>query len=307
MPQIPSDAQVSGPGYLEELNHTLMQTIDTVMPADASDMGKGVKVNSKPTEPREDESSTTPSPTQTTQEKPTAPKPAPVPKVPIRFPARKMEGPSLALPRRRSTASIGDPSKAQALADATDEARRSIEQIVSVTKAPWGGAVSLSTEQVESMERALHSLENRLEEREHLVTELESRLADRERDLAEAEALLAARERVLQAARHANDHDEAQAPISTAERAALEALKAELDKQERSLMEQKNSLAEREHFLDENENKLFEKMQAQQELEMQLEQKAEELAAKEQRLAKKDGATGHAPSAAPKQWDEFNE
>jgi chromosome segregation ATPase len=241
-----------------------------------------------------------------------APTPAPVPapapkapqlKIPIRFP-RKSDGPTLSLPRRRST--LSDPGKAQALADASDEARRNIERIVSATKAPWGGPVAFSNEQAAAMEKALRELESKVEEREHLVLELETRLADRERDLAEAEALLAARERVLDAARNASDSHLHSAPVTNAERSALEALKAELDRQEKSLLEQKNTIAEREHFLDENENKLFEKMQAQQELETQLEQKAEELAAKESRLRNAEAAVA-SKAAAPKVWDEFKE
>lgn len=237
---------------------------------------------------------------------PAAPAPAPKPvalKLPIRFPARRPDGPTLALPRRR----LSDPDKAQALADASDEARRSIDRIVSVTKTPWGGPVSLSSDQVAKMEKALRDLEAKLAEREHLVMELEGKLAEKERDLAEAEALIHARERVLEAAKHsASLSASPDAPISDAERAALEALRDELDRREKSIAEQRAVIAERERFLDDNETKLFEKMQAQQELETELDQKAEVLAAKEARLNAKSGEAPAAQTPA-KKWDEFNQ
>jgi DNA repair exonuclease SbcCD ATPase subunit len=97
--------------------------------------------------------------------------------------------------------------------------------------------------------------------------------------------------------------------ISPEEKAAMEALKMELDRHETSIREQKTALAERERFLDENEARLFSKMQEHQEKEMELDQKAEELNAREARIRLLDSQAPAAspPAAKSRKWDEFRE
>ncbi|HTZ22224.1 MAG TPA: hypothetical protein VMC06_15175, partial [Opitutaceae bacterium] len=108
----------------------------------------------------------------------------------------------MALPRRL-TARAGTRSPFE-LSEASAEARRSIEAIVSATRTPWTGAAPLNPEQATELENSLRLLATRLDERERTVDELEATLADRQRDLAEMEALLIAREKVLDAARRAH-------------------------------------------------------------------------------------------------------
>ncbi len=67
------------------------------------------------------------------------------------------------------------------------------------------------------------------------------------------------------------------APMAPEERAALEALRAELARQEASLQEAKQAVRDREAFLNESEARLFEKVQSQQEKENELEQREEDL------------------------------
>ncbi|HPO01365.1 MAG TPA: hypothetical protein PK879_11700, partial [Opitutaceae bacterium] len=170
------------------------------------------------------------------------------------------------------------PLASQPLQDASAEARRSINAIVSATRAPFGGPATLSPDQIEELERALRQLEHQLAERTRFAEEMEVKYAERMRELAELETLLAAREKVIDAAKQrAAGRPESGAALSAEERAALDALKVELDRQESSLKEQREALAEREQFLEENEGKLFEKMQQQQERETEIEQKLEEL------------------------------
>jgi DNA repair exonuclease SbcCD ATPase subunit len=218
----------------------------------------------------------------------------------------------LALPRRPTgVAGIRPPF---GLSAASAEARRSIDAIVSATRTPPVGAMPLTPDQSTELEASLRSLATRLEERERAAGELEGTLADRQRDLAEMEALLVARGKVLEAARRTV----AVVPrpgvaVSAEEKAALEALKAELDRQEVSLKEQKAALAERERFVNETEAKLFDKMMQQQEQETEIEQKLEEIGSREKRLRNREAvadpqATAAAQAAAPaKKFDEFNE
>ena len=231
----------------------------------------------------------------------------PIPPQAVRFPVKNAVAP---LTLRRRSRVEGGPSPL-ALSEASAEARRSINAIVSATRTPWGDAATLSSHQVAGLESSLRQLETRLEERERAVEEREAWLAERERDLAEMEALLDARSKVMDAARRATtSHPQANISVSAEEKAALEALKVELDRHEASLQEQKAALVERERFVEENEAKLFEKMMSQQEQETLLEQKKEELAAREKRLANltsaDPGATPQAETPARK-FDEFNE
>ena len=234
--------------------------------------------------------------------------PAPAPK----FAPKNPEGQTLALPRR--PAALAGTRSPLGLSEASVEARRSIDAIVSVTRTPGEGATALNPDQATELEASLRSLETRLEERERAAEELEAALADRHRDLAEMEALLIAREKVLEAARRAGATvPRPDAAVSAEEKAALEVLKAELDRQEASLKEQKAALAERERFVNETEAKLFDKMMQQQEQETEIEQKLEEIGSREKRLRDRDAvvdpqAAAAAQQAGPaKKFDEFNE
>ena len=234
--------------------------------------------------------------------------PSPAPKLPV----KNLAAHALALPRR--PAALAGTRSPLGLSEASVEARRSIDAIVSVTRTPWDGARALNPDQATELEASLRSLETRLEERERAVEELEAALAERHRDLAEMEALLIAREKVLDAARRAGATvPRLGAAVSAEEKAALAALKAELDRQEASLKEQKSALAERERFVNETEAKLFDKMMQQQEQETEIEQKLEEIGLREKRL--RNGAAAANPQAAidaggaepAKKFDEFNE
>lgn len=176
----------------------------------------------------------------------------------------------LVLPRR-----ISPLQRAQEAARATAEARKSIDAILSQSRAPWGGGQALSGSQVEHLEKAIRALEAKLTERDLAVADAQAKLADRERALAETEALLAAREKVIAAAKATPSEPGGQ--VSKEQEEAMRKLKEELDRQEQSLAEQRAALKEREEFLDQSEAALFEKMQAQQEKETELEQKAEDI------------------------------
>jgi DNA repair exonuclease SbcCD ATPase subunit len=202
---------------------------------------------------------------------------APLNKLPppgIRFPPKPQEPRALALPRR-----VSPLQRAAAASQATAEARRSIDAIISQSHTPWGGRSALSGSQVEELEKALRALEVKLAEREMALAEAENKLAERERELAETEALLKAREQLMEAMRHklAKGGGGAASGVSQEEADALKKLKEELEKQEQSLKEAKDALKEREEFLDQSEASLFQKMQDQQLKETELEQKEEDL------------------------------
>jgi hypothetical protein len=166
--------------------------------------------------------------------------------------------------------------RAQEATQATAEARKSIDAIMSQSRTPWSGTQALSGTQVEGLEKALRALEAKVVEREMALADAENKLAERDRVLAETEALLQAREKVIEAMRR---HPTAPtgASVNPAEMEALTKLKDELDRQEATMKEQRASLKEREEFLEQSETSLFEKMQAQQEKETELEQKSEDL------------------------------
>jgi chromosome segregation ATPase len=180
--------------------------------------------------------------------------------------------------------------RAQEASQATAAARKSIDAIMSASRAPWGGKTSLSSQQVEELEKALRALEAKVGEREMALADAENKLAEKDRALAEAEALLQARETVIDAMRKEQAAGSSGA-ASPAEMEALNKLKAELDRQEASLKEQRQSLQEREDFLNQSETALFEKMQAQQEKETELEQKQDDL----KRLARQLGVLKDEP------------
>jgi uncharacterized coiled-coil protein SlyX len=228
----------------------------------------------------------------------------------IRFPGARGAGGnvSLSLPRRRAvTRPPFDVS------DASAAARESIKAIVSATRAPFGSGIAVPPpSQVAELERSLRQLELTLAERERSIAETEARLAEQERDLAEGEALLRARERLILASRRATPVQAS--VVSPEEKAALEAMRAELERQDATLKEAKQAQREREQFIDESETKLFEKVQAQQEKEIELEQREEDLRARERRFREREAAAD--PQAAAilkaedekgKQRDEFNE
>lgn len=198
----------------------------------------------------------------------------------IKFPLRPAAAAKpLTLPRR-----VSPLQRAQEASQATAAARKSIDAIISSSRAPWGGNTPLSGAQVEELEKALRALEAKVGEREMALTEAENKLAERDRALAETEALLQAREKVIEAMRK-QVPTESGAPVSREEIEALGKLKEELDRQEAGLKEQRQALQEREDFLNQSEAALFEKMQAQQEKETELEQKEEDL----KRLARQVG------------------
>lgn len=189
----------------------------------------------------------------------------------IKFPPKPGGIKPLVLPRRPSPL-----QRAQEASQATAEARKSINTIMSQSRPPWGGTPTLSGSQVESLEKALRALEAKAAEREMALAEAENKLAERDRALAETEALLQAREKVIDAMRKEKPAQEGGSG-SAEELAALTKLKEELDRQEASIKEQRAAQQEREDFLNASEAALFEKMQAQQEKETELEQKAEDL------------------------------
>jgi DNA repair exonuclease SbcCD ATPase subunit len=192
----------------------------------------------------------------------------------------------LVLPRR-----VNPLQRAQEASQATAAARRSIDAIMSASRAPWGGKTALSATQVEELEKALRALEAKASEREMALADAENRLAEKDRALAEAEALLQAREQVIEAMRKEQAAGTNAPMMGAAEMEALTKLKEELDRQEASIKEQRQAAQEREEFLNQSEAALFEKMQAQQEKETELEQKEEDL----KRLARQLGALKDEP------------
>jgi chromosome segregation ATPase len=204
---------------------------------------------------------------------PSFPKPGPSfpPPGDIKFPVKPGSGiKPLVLPRRPSPL-----QRAQEATQATAEARKSINNIMSQSRPPWGGTPTLSGSQVENLEKALRDLEKKVGEREMALAEAENKLAERDRALAETEALLQAREKVIDAMR--KEKPAGGGSATAEELAALTKLKEELDRQEASIKEQRAAAAEREEFLNQSEASLFEKMQAQQEKETELEQRAEDI------------------------------
>jgi chromosome segregation ATPase len=189
----------------------------------------------------------------------------------------------LVLPRRASPL-----QRAQEASQATAAARKSIDAIMSSSRAPWGGKTALSGSQVEELEKALRALDAKVGEREMALAEAENKLAERDRVLAETEALLQAREKVIDAMRKQPAQS---AAVNPEEMEALGKLKEELDRQEATLKEQRQQLQEREDFLNQSEASLFEKMQAQQEKETELEQKEEDL----KKLARQAGVLKDEP------------
>jgi len=201
----------------------------------------------------------------------------------IKFPARSQSERNLALPRRH----VG--TRVPAIAEASAMARKSIHDIISVTRTPWGEARLLDSVQIGELEKNLRELEHKLVDREREMAELEVELASRERDLAESEALLIAREKLVDVGLK-KAHAHGSQAVTKEEQAALEQLRAELERQEATLKEAKKSQREREQFLDESESKLFEKVQAEQEKETELDQRDEELRAREKRLREREAA-----------------
>lgn len=173
--------------------------------------------------------------------------------------------------------------RAQEANEASAEARRSIDAIMALSRAPWGEAPKpMPGDKVLELEKALRALEAKLAERDIAVAEAEHRLADFERDRAEMEALQQARDRVRNSARRQPAVEEA--PLSKAQEEALQRLKVELDRQEQSLREQRAAYKDREDFLEQSETALFSKMQQQQERETELEQLEEEMHRKMRQL-----------------------
>jgi DNA repair exonuclease SbcCD ATPase subunit len=190
-----------------------------------------------------------------------------------KFPAKPGGIKPLVLPRR-----VSPLQRAQEASQATAEARRSIDAIMSQSRTPWtSGKPALSGTQVEGLEKALRALETKVAEREMALAEAENKLSERDRALAEMEALLLAREKVIDAMRKQPPVTGITSTVNPAELEALGKLKEELDRQEASMREQRQAIKEREEFLEQSEAALFEKMQTQQERETELEQKAEDV------------------------------
>lgn len=218
---------------------------------------------------------------------------------PIKFPPPKPRETvaSLALPRRRTP---GSRSGFEVL-NASAAARETINAIVSATRTPFGTRSALAAEKLVDLERTLRQLERTLAERERIIAETQARLAERERDVAEAEALLKAREQLNLVTRKPAA---APAGVSPEEKAALEGVRVELERQEASLKEAKEIVREREQFLDESETKLFEKVQAQQEKESELEQREEDLRVRLRKVREREAEFDPQVAAALKAEDE---
>src|SRR6267154_5097676 len=77
----------------------------------------------------------------------------------IKFPAKPGGIKPLVLPRRPSPL-----QRAQEASQATAEARKSINTIMSQSRPPWGGTPTLSGSQVENLEKALRALESKAAE-----------------------------------------------------------------------------------------------------------------------------------------------
>ena len=157
------------------------------------------------------------------------------------------------------------------------------------------------------LEKSLRQLRAKLAERERNLDGFLVRLAERESEIAETVALLLARQRLFEASRRQPGRAEGgtSAPISSEERAALQLLTEELERQETSLREDRAALKEREAFLEESENRLFEKVPSQQETE--LEQREDDLRQREARLRQRKAAQDPAAAKAKRPFDEFNE
>lgn len=142
----------------------------------------------------------------------------------------------------------------------------------------------------------------KLAERERNLDGLLVRLAERESEIAETVALLLARQQLFEASRRQPGRAEGgtSAPISSEERAALQLLTEELERQETSLREHPAALREREAFLEESENLLFEKVPSQQETE--LKQWDDDLRQRKARLRQRE-----AKAKAKQFFAEFNE
>ena len=225
----------------------------------------------------------------------------------IKFPPRPETEKPLVLPRRRLR------SAAEA-SEAAVETQKTLTAIRTVTRHPWGDLLNQDTEKVLELERSLKQLAAKLEERERSLQDFETRLAERERDMAETSTLLQAREQLLAAEKGKAIPEAGARPLSSAEQAALEKLKAEVERQQAMLQEQRQALREREAFLDESETKLFQKVQDQQEKETELEQREEDLRKRERRLREREAvhdpkvaAALEAEKAAAKKFDEFND
>ena len=205
----------------------------------------------------------------------------------IRFPTKRAEPGTATLSLRRNRAITVSPFS---VSEASAAARESIRKIVSATR-PSAGGRAADDARIAELERSLRQLELKLVERERLVQEKEARMNEHERELAEAEALLAAREQLVAASRKATP-----VHVSPEEKAALEALRAELERQESVLKEAQAALHEREAFVEESEAKLFEKVQAEQEREIELDQREDDIKSRvrKQRL----GEAAEDPQAA---------
>jgi hypothetical protein len=201
---------------------------------------------------------------------------------PIKFPIPKPREQALRLTLRRRRPAASERTSYDVL-DAAAAARQSINEIVAAARGPLNE--SPDAEKLIELERALRQLEVTLTERQRAVEETESRLVDRERDVAEMEALLVARENLAELS-----HKPSTANVSEEEKAALEELRMELERQEATLLESKKFLREREQFLEESEVKLFEKVQAQQDKENELEQREEDLIARLRRVREREAA-----------------
>ena len=157
------------------------------------------------------------------------------------------------------------------------------------------------------LEKSLRQLRAKLAEREQNLDGFLVRLAERESEIAETVALLLARQRLFEASRRQPGRAEGgtSALILSEERAALQLLTEELERQETSLREHRAALKEREAFLEESENRLFEKVPSQQETE--LEQREDDLRQREARLRQRKAAQDPAAAKAKRPFDEFNE
>src|SRR5690606_20397733 len=102
----------------------------------------------------------------------------------IKFPAKPTSSlRPLVLPRR-----VNPLQRAQEASQATAAARRSIDAIMSSSRAPWSGkGAGLSSSQVEELEKALRALEAKVGEREMALADAENKLAEKDRALAETE------------------------------------------------------------------------------------------------------------------------
>ena len=227
----------------------------------------------------------------------------------IKFPPPRARDPAIALSLpRRGPATSRTPFDAL---DAVAAARESLGDGGLGTCTPAFGVTSPDPARLVALERTLRQLEQVLADRERATAENETRLADRERDVAELEALLMARDRVVASASSAGPGNGA---ALSAEKAALEQLRAELKRQETNLLAAKQAAREREKFLDEAETKLMEKVQSQQEKENELEQREEDLRARDRRVREREAAIDpmaavalQASDEAAKKRDEFSE